>query len=133
LVSLDVQPQSSSYKNVRLVLENILWRKKTFLCSQILVSEGTQVCQMAFSHTKNPNFDKFWKALERKILLYFMASWCILLLFGIFRCHFVVFWYILCFFGILFLVLVCCTKKNLATLNGSRRVRQAANALLLLA
>jgi hypothetical protein len=38
-------------------------------------------------------------------LVYFKAIWCILWAFGIF--------YV---FGIFFAVLVCCTKKNLATL-----------------
>jgi hypothetical protein len=46
-----------------------------------------------YFHTKHLNFDMFWKALEWKILLYFMAIWCThLLSFGIFYYHFVV-WY----------------------------------------
>jgi hypothetical protein len=46
------------------------------------------------------------------ILIYFMATWSILQPIGICYdrlAYFVVIWYI-------FLVLVCCTKKNLATL-----------------
>jgi hypothetical protein len=54
-------------------------------------------------------------------LVYFIVIWYILWLFGIFYCylvHFMVIWYILWLFGIFFHVLVCCTKKNLATLIG---------------
>jgi hypothetical protein len=56
---------------------------------------------------------------EEKILVYFMSIWSILLPFGIFCGHliyFVVVWYILWSFGIFLTVLVCCAKKNLATL-----------------
>jgi hypothetical protein len=57
-------------------------------------------------------FGKFWRALEWKMLIYFMDISNILLTFGIFSdnlVQFVFFWYI-------FPVLVSCTKKNLATL-----------------
>jgi hypothetical protein len=61
------------------------------------------------------------------ILVYFVVFWYILWSFGIFcglLVYFVVFWYILWSFGIhmlwsfgiFFLILICCTKKNLATL-----------------
>jgi hypothetical protein len=39
---------------------------------------------------KNPNFDTFWKALERIFIKKYMALWYILWYFV----HFVVFWYI---------------------------------------
>jgi hypothetical protein len=55
-----------------------------------------QGCQM-FSN-KN-NFEKFWKALELKFLVYIIDLWCILWSFGIF-----------------FSVLVYCTTENLAIL-----------------
>jgi hypothetical protein len=32
-----------------------------------------QGCQMVHFLTKNPNLDKFWRALELKMLVYFMA------------------------------------------------------------
>jgi hypothetical protein len=56
-----------------------------------------RVCLMVRFQTKNTNLDKFWRVLVLKgqMLLYFMAIWPI--------------WYI-------FSALVCCTKKNLATL-----------------
>jgi hypothetical protein len=53
-----------------------------------------------------------WRALEWKMLVYFKAIWTILRPFDIFYVHlvyFVVNWYI-------FLVLVCCTEKNMAIL-----------------
>jgi hypothetical protein len=53
-------------------------------------------------------------------LVYFKAIWSILRPFGLFCGHlvyFVAIWYILWPFGIFFHVLVCCTKKNLATLD----------------
>jgi hypothetical protein len=55
-------------------------------------------------------------------LVYFMAIWYILWPFGPFYGQLVFFmaiWYILWLFGILFPVLVCCHKKNLATLAGA--------------
>jgi hypothetical protein len=57
--------------------------------------------------TKNPNLVKFLRDLQLKL-----ASWSILLPFGIFcgkLVYFMVIWYI-------FPVLVCCTKTNMATL-----------------
>jgi hypothetical protein len=67
------------------------------------------------------------------ILVYFMVFWCILLSFGIFYgilwyfgifcCHLVylvVIWHILWPLGIYFPILVCCSKKNLATLTQRR-------------
>jgi hypothetical protein len=68
-----------------------------------------------YFQTKNPNLGKFLRVLQ----------WTIYLHTHIFNCHlvyFVAFWYILWLFGILFAVLVCCTKKNLANL-ASREIR----------
>jgi hypothetical protein len=48
-----------------------------------------------------------------------MGSWSILQPVGIFYDHlvyFMIIWYILWSYGIFFLILVCCSKKNLATL-----------------
>jgi hypothetical protein len=39
--------------------------------------------------TKNPDLGKFWRALERKMLVYFMTNWNILLPFGIICGHLV--------------------------------------------
>jgi hypothetical protein len=67
---------------------------------------------MAYFQTKNPNLGKFWRVLQRELVAYFIAFWFILWPFGIFCDHlvyFIVIWYI-------FPVLVCCTKKTLATL-----------------
>jgi hypothetical protein len=67
---------------------------------------------MAYFQTKNPDSGKFWRLLKWKMLVYYMAVWSILRLFGTFCGHsvyFIIIWYIL----------VCCTKKNLATLGPS--------------
>jgi hypothetical protein len=59
-----------------------------------------QGCQMVCFQTKNPNLGKFWRFLQWKIMLYFMAIWSIwyiLLHYGIFCGHLVCFdpfWYI---------------------------------------
>jgi hypothetical protein len=37
---------------------------------------------MIYFQTKNPNLGVFWRALECKMLLYFMTIWNILRLFG---------------------------------------------------
>jgi hypothetical protein len=39
-------------------------------------------CQIFGFQTKNPNLGKFWRALDWKILIYFMAIWNILRTFG---------------------------------------------------
>jgi hypothetical protein len=52
---------------------------------------------MVSFQTKNPNLDKFWRALDWKILIYFMDIWNILQTFGIYYdhlVHFVFIWYI---------------------------------------
>jgi hypothetical protein len=72
-----------------------------------------QGCQMVYFQTKNSNLGKFWRVLQRKMLVYFMS------MFGLFYGHWkyvTAIWYILWPFGLFFPVLVCCTKKNLATL-----------------
>jgi hypothetical protein len=48
-------------------------------------------------------------------LVYFVSIWYILWSFGMYM-YFMYIWYSLWSFGTWFLVLVCCTKKNLATL-----------------
>jgi hypothetical protein len=75
-----------------------------------------QGCQMVSFQTKNPNFGKFSRALDWKMLTYFMAMWNFLRTFGKFYDHLVHFeliWYI-------FSVLVSRTNNNLATLLLSR-------------
>jgi hypothetical protein len=67
---------------------------------------------MFYFQTKNPHLGKFWRALDWKMLIYFIAICNILWTFGKFNghlVHFVMLWYI-------FPVLVSHTKKNLATL-----------------
>jgi hypothetical protein len=71
-----------------------------------------QGCQMDCFHTKNTNLGKSWRALECKMLMYFMAVLNILQTFGIFM----TIGYIFCSFGTFFPVLVSCTRKSLATL-----------------
>jgi hypothetical protein len=54
---------------------------------------------MVCFQTKNSNLGKFWRALDWKMLIYFMPIWNILQAFGIFYNrwgHFVFIWY---FFG----------------------------------
>jgi hypothetical protein len=56
-----------------------------------------QGCQMVYFQTKNHNLGKFWRALDWKMLINFMAVWNILPTFGIFYdrlVHFVFIWYI---------------------------------------
>jgi hypothetical protein len=43
-----------------------------------------QGCRMAYFQIKNPNLDKFWKALEFEMLVYFMVIWNILRPFGMY-------------------------------------------------
>jgi hypothetical protein len=84
---------------------------------------------MANFHTKHPNLGKFVRVLEWKKLIYFMA-----------RLNNVctVIWYSLRPYGIflvvlyIFTVLVCCTKKNLATMRNFQKAN-APNLVTLVA
>jgi hypothetical protein len=63
----------------------------------------TRVARWFVFKPKNSNLGKFWSALERKMLVYFVVIWNIRL-FGKFYGHFgivVVIWYIFPRFGIL--------------------------------
>jgi hypothetical protein len=67
-------------------------------------STPLQGCQMVCFQTKNPNLRKNSRASDWKILIYFMAVWNILRIFGIFcdhSVHFVFIWYILSGFVIM--------------------------------
>jgi hypothetical protein len=46
---------------------------------------------MVYFQTQIPVLGKFWMVLERKVLVYFMALWSVLWLFGIFYGHLVYF------------------------------------------
>jgi hypothetical protein len=97
-------------------------RCKVFLASlstRNVVYLIIQGCQMVCIQTKNLNLGKFWRALDWKLLMYFMAIGNILQRFGILYdhlVHFVFIWYI-------FPVLVSCTMKNLATLPTNRKTQ----------
>jgi hypothetical protein len=80
---------------------------------------------MAYFQTKNPSLGKFWRALQWKMFGIFLVRLVFLRPFGIFCgfyghlvyfVDFMVIWYI-------FHVLVCCNKKNLATLREWRKMR----------
>jgi hypothetical protein len=73
------------------------------------IRSHNQGCQMADFPTKNPNLGKFWRDLQWKMLVYFMAMWSILRPFCLLCSCCMVIWYI-------FPVLVYSTEKNLATL-----------------
>jgi hypothetical protein len=85
---------------------NALWHKNPHWPHPI------QGCQMVYFQTKNPNLGKFWRVLQWQDI-------CTLWTFGIFYSqllYFMAIWYILWLFGIYFPVLVCCIEKNLETL-----------------
>jgi hypothetical protein len=71
-----------------------------------------QGCQMVCFQTQNPNLGQFWRVLQWMMLVYVMTIWSILQPLEIVYGHLEYLWS----FGIFFPVLVCCTKKNLATL-----------------
>jgi hypothetical protein len=69
-----------------------------------------QGCQMIYFQTNNYNLGKFWRALQWKMLVYFMDIWSILLY---------IIWYTLWQFGIFYgywfyiiPVLVCCNQEK---------------------
>jgi hypothetical protein len=75
---------------------------------------------MLHFQTKNHNLGKFFRVLQRKMLVHFMALSSTLRPFDIFYGHLVCFmaiWYILWYFAIgISPVLVRCSNKHLATL-----------------
>jgi hypothetical protein len=74
-----------------------------------VLSSLCQGCQMVCFQTKNPDMGKFWRALDWKNVNIFYGH----------LVHFVFIWYI-------FLVLVSCIKKNLATLVCARIINWEA-------
>jgi hypothetical protein len=67
-------------------------------------SARVQGCQMVYFQTKNRNLGKFWRVLQWRMEVYFLALWSILQPFYIFYGHlvyFVVIWYIFPRSGIL--------------------------------
>jgi hypothetical protein len=81
--------------------------------SAIKERASQQGCQMVYFQTKNPNFGKFLRALDRKMLIYFTAIRNIFWPFGISLDLLVQFLFIGYSF---FRFLGSCIKKNLATL-----------------
>jgi hypothetical protein len=71
---------------------------------------------MVSFQSKNNNLGTIWRALDDKMLIYFMSV-------SNFLGYLVTILYILCSFGTFFPVLVSCTKKNLATLATTGRQR----------
>jgi hypothetical protein len=96
-----------------------LWRKNTadfalLYRPQIFTYLRIVTRVMAYFQTKIPHLGKFWMDLQWNIF------WYMLWPFGIFYGQLIEFvsnWYILWLFGIFYPVLVCYTKKSLATLS----------------
>jgi hypothetical protein len=103
-----------------------VWTKKN-LATLTYNYLSKQDCQMVYFQTKNLSLGKFWRALDWKMLIYFMVIWNILRIFGISYDHLEHTSDHL----ILFPALGSCTKKNLATL--FRRKTSGRSPLLLLA
>jgi hypothetical protein len=64
----------------------------------VFVLVWIRVARWHILKTKNPYFGKFWRVLQWKMLVYFMAIWSILRPFGIFYVvtwYFFPFWYVL--------------------------------------
>jgi hypothetical protein len=59
---------------------------------QKLLWPPCQGCQMVYFKTKNPYLGKFWKALDWKLLVYYILIWNILRPLGIFCGHLVMLW-----------------------------------------
>jgi hypothetical protein len=72
-----------------------------------------------YFHTQNPTLGKFWRVLERK--LWHTYLWPFLIFYA-HLVYFVVLWFI-------FPVLLCCTKKDLATLVLSKRNARWSNGV----
>jgi hypothetical protein len=70
------------------------WSRFDKLVSAVIYGQN-QGCQtVCYIRTKNANLGKFWRVLQWKMPVHFMAIWSILLPFGIFCCHLVYFTYV---------------------------------------
>jgi hypothetical protein len=99
------------------LLKDIFTRKMNFTSYNIIRHLPSRVARWHIFKPKIQVLDKFWRVLQRKMLVYFCPI-------GIMCGHlvyFVAIGYILWLFGIFFPVWVCCTKKNLATLLTTQR------------
>jgi hypothetical protein len=74
---------------------------------QLSVESSGQGCQMVYFQKQNQNLGKFWRVLQWKILVYFMAIWSIFRPFGIL----LALWYILWSFGVFSLLCYILTRK----------------------
>jgi hypothetical protein len=71
--------QSDAYRLTKVSTNVMHWTsnksRKTICCPN-------QGCQMVYFQTKDSNLGKSWRALDGKMLIYFMAIWNILSTFG---------------------------------------------------
>jgi hypothetical protein len=70
------QGMCRSRRNVgrRIVVASILSNRTISADSSVNgIKQRNQGCQMVYFQTKNTIFDEFWRALDRKMLIYFMA------------------------------------------------------------
>jgi hypothetical protein len=81
-----IWPQNIICHNLRNHGKKLL-RPKLPLETKFFSTAVEQGCQMVSFQTKNPDFGKFWRALNWKMLIYFMALWNILQTFSIFYEH----------------------------------------------
>jgi hypothetical protein len=78
-----------------------------FASNHFCATISNQGCQMVYFQTQNPNLGKYLRALDWKMLIYFIAIWNILRTLG----YFMTIWYILCSFVTFFRFWVSCTKQ----------------------
>jgi hypothetical protein len=105
-----------------LVWKQTIWQPWPFISNSLLLKRralgmewlklSARGCQMVYFQTKNPELGKFWMILQWKMLVY---NWWPFCQFSSNLVYFMAIWYNFPHFGIFFTVLVCCTKKNLAT------------------
>jgi hypothetical protein len=73
--------------NWRLVINETTFFSPLFASLQnpdVQFDRRDQGCQMVYLQTKNPDLGKFWRVLQWKMMVYFMANWSILRQIGIF-------------------------------------------------
>jgi hypothetical protein len=77
---------------VTLIAAERVWHKRNVeICLLAYFAPSDQGCQMAYFQPKSSDLGKFWRALQWTMGVYFMASWSILLPFGIHCIHLVYF------------------------------------------
>jgi hypothetical protein len=85
-ISSDISASPKEFSQVLTSVFFHAWARQTYICTLIAALDQAKIgidfkihqgqgCQMAYFQTKHPDLGKFWRVLQWKMLLYYMAFW----------------------------------------------------------